>query len=156
HADQALRLLADATSDERDVLGAIGYQDNDTVLHTDATLLPQRRRAWAAWNAIVPKEPGDACTVSYCMNLLQSLDARQPIVVSLNSTERIAPEKILRRMRYHHPVYTRASVRAQRRKAQIQGVRRTWFAGAYWGWGFHEDGMRSGVEVANALGVRWP
>jgi hypothetical protein len=156
HSDQALRLLADAGDRERDILGAFGYQENDTVLHTDATLLPRRRRAWAAWNAIVPRAPDGECTVSYCMNLLQSLDAQEPIIVSLNSTARIAPDRILRRMRYHHPLYTHAAVRAQRRKHEIQGMRRTWFAGAYWGWGFHEDGMRSAVDVANGLGVCWP
>lgn len=155
HGDQALRLLGDASDRERDILGAIRYQANDTVLHTDATLLPSRRRAWAAWNALVPATPSAHCTVSYCMNLLQSLDAREPIVVSLNNTTRIAPERILRRMRYEHPVYTHAAVRSQRRKAEIQGVNRTWFAGAYWGWGFHEDGMRSAVDVAAGLGVRW-
>jgi len=156
HSDQALSLLKDARERERDILGAITWQANDTVLHTDAGVLPKRRKAWAAWNALVPAAPGGHCTVSYCMNLLQSLDAPEPIVVSLNATARIAPEKILQRMRYEHPVYTRAAVRAQARKHEIQGVDRTWFAGAYWGWGFHEDGMRSAVEVANGLGVRWP
>lgn len=155
HSDQALALLQDASDREREILGAIDYQDNDTVLHTDAGVLPRRRRAWAAWNALVPREPGDQCTASYCMNLLQSLDAREPIVVSLNSTARIAPERILRRVRYQHPVYTHAAVRAQRRKCEIQGVANTWFAGAYWGWGFHEDGMRSAVEVAERLGAPW-
>ncbi|HSE12894.1 MAG TPA: FAD-dependent oxidoreductase [Rudaea sp.] len=156
HSDQALALLPDARENERDILGAIRYQANDTVLHTDAAVLPRRRKAWAAWNALVPAEPGEQCTVSYCMNLLQSLDAPEPIVVSLNSTARIAPDKVLRRVRYAHPVYSHAAVRAQSRKREIQGVDRTWFAGAYWGWGFHEDGMRSAVDVANGLGVRWP
>src|SRR5450432_917407 len=156
HSDQALALLADPGERERDILGLMTFQENDTVLHTDATMLPHRRRAWAAWNALVPKDTSEQCTVSYCMNLLQSLDAPEPIIVTLNRTAQIAPEKILRRMRYHHPAYTRASVAAQERKAEIQGARRTWFAGAYWGWGFHEDGMRSAVDVANALGVRWP
>jgi predicted NAD/FAD-binding protein len=156
HSDQALALLGDAGERERDILGAIAYQANDTVLHTDASLLPRKRKAWAAWNALVPAAPSEQCTVSYCMNHLQSLDAREPIVVTLNRTARIAPEKILRRMRYHHPVHTHAAVRAQQRKHEIQGVNRTWFAGAYWGWGFHEDGMRSGVDVAKALGVQWP
>jgi len=156
HSDQALALLGDASERERAILGAMPYQVNDTVLHTDATLLPSRRRAWAAWNALVPKQPGEHCTVSYCMNLLQSLDAPQPLIVTLNRTAQIAPAKILKRMRYHHPLYTPASVAARARKAEIQGVNRTWFAGAYWGWGFHEDGMRSAVDVANALGVRWP
>jgi len=156
HSDEALALLADASARERDILGAMPYQANDTVLHTDARLLPTRRRAWAAWNALVPRDPSDQCTVSYCMNLLQSLDAPQPLIVTLNRTAEIAPEKILRRMTYHHPVYSPASVAAQQRKAEIQGAQRTWFAGAYWGWGFHEDGMRSAVEVARALGARWP
>jgi predicted NAD/FAD-binding protein len=156
HSDQALGLLGDPTEREREILGAMPYQENDTALHTDASLLPRRRRAWAAWNAIVPTDAGEQCTVSYCMNLLQSLDCPEPIVVTLNRTAQIAPQKILKRLRYHHPVYTQASVAAQQRKAEIQGTNRTWFAGAYWGWGFHEDGMRSAVDVANGLGVRWP
>jgi predicted NAD/FAD-binding protein len=156
HSDQALRLLSDAGEQERGILGAMPYQANETVLHTDASLLPRRRKAWAAWNAYVPGAPGDVCTVSYCMNLLQGLDAPEPFVVTLNRTDAIDPAKILRRMQYHHPVYSHASVAAQARKAEIQGRRRTWFAGAYWGWGFHEDGMRSAVDVARALGVEWP
>jgi predicted NAD/FAD-binding protein len=155
HSDQALALLGDASERERAILGAMPYQENDTVLHTDARLLPRRRRAWAAWNAIVPRDASEHCTVSYCMNLLQSLDCAEPIVVTLNRTAQIAPQKILKRLRYHHPVHTQASVAAQQRKAEIQGANRTWFAGAYWGWGFHEDGMRSAVEVASGLGVRW-
>ena len=156
HSDQALSLLKDARERERDILGAITWQSNDTVLHTDASVLPKRRKAWAAWNALVPAAPNGECTVSYCMNLLQSLDTPEPIVVSLNTTARIAPDKVLRRMRYEHPVYTHAAMRAQTRKHEIQGVDRTWFAGAYWGWGFHEDGMRSAVDVASRFGVRWP
>ena len=156
HSDQALALLDDTSEREREILGAMTFQENDTVLHTDAALLPRRRRAWAAWNALVPKDASEHCTVSYCMNLLQSLDAPDPIVVTLNRTAHIAPEKILKRARYRHPVYTQASVAAQTRKAEIQGINNTWFAGAYWGWGFHEDGMRSAVDAANALGVRWP
>lgn len=155
HSDQALGLLGDASEREREILGVMPYQENDTVLHTDARLLPRRQRAWAAWNAIVPRDASEDCTVSYCMNLLQSLDCPEPIVVTLNRTAQIAPQKILKRLRYHHPVYTQASVAAQKRKAEIQGTNRTWFAGAYWGWGFHEDGMRSAAEVANGLGVRW-
>jgi predicted NAD/FAD-binding protein len=156
HSDQALALLGNASEREREILGAMPYQENDTVLHTDASLLPRRRRAWAAWNAIVPRDASEQCTVSYCMNQLQSLDCAEPIVVTLNRTAQIAQQKILKRLHYHHPVYTQASVAAQQRKAEIQGTSRTWFAGAYWGWGFHEDGMRSAVDVANGLGVRWP
>lgn len=156
HSDQALTLLADADETERSILGAIPYQANDTVLHTDARLLPVRRKAWAAWNAWLPRDPGEACTISYCMNLLQGIESPEPFVVTLNRSAAIDPDKVLSRMRYHHPVYSHASVAAQARKAEIQGRRRTWFAGAYWGWGFHEDGMRSAVEVAAAHGVRWP
>jgi predicted NAD/FAD-binding protein len=155
HSDQALQLLGDASDAERSVLGAIAYQANDTVLHTDARLLPRNPKAWAAWNALVPRKADDVCTVSYCMNLLQGLDAPEPLIVTLNRTDRIDPSRILRRMRYQHPVYSHASVAAQTRRAEIQGQRHTWFAGAYWGWGFHEDGMRSAVDVANALGANW-
>ena len=156
HSDQALALLGDASDAERDVLGAIAYQPNDVVLHTDASLLPRHRKAWAAWNAFVPGTPGAPCTVSYCMNLLQGLRSPEPFVVTLNRSEAIDPAKVLRRLHYHHPVYDAASVAAQQRKAAIQGHNHTWFAGAYWGWGFHEDGMRSAVEVAAGLGVAWP
>lgn len=152
HADQSLAMLADASAAEQEVLGSIAYQINETVLHTDASLLPQNRRAWAAWNALIPSSNAEQCTVSYCMNLLQGLRSAPPVIVTLNCTQAIAPDKILRRMQYHHPIYSHRSVQAQARRAQIQGRRGTWFAGAYWGWGFHEDGLRSAVEVCHALG----
>jgi predicted NAD/FAD-binding protein len=155
HADDALALLADPDDTERAVLGAFAFQDNDTVLHTDARMLPSRRAAWAAWNAYVPAAPEAPCTVSYCMNLLQSLDAPEPFVVTLNRSADIDPAKVLARMRYRHPVTTHASVAAQGRRAEVQGRRATWFCGAYWGFGFHEDGLRSGVDVARALGADW-
>ena len=137
------------------VPGVIPYQSNETVLHTDATLLPRHRKAWAAWNAYLPADSAQSCTVSYCMNLLQGLPMDTPLVVTLNRTADIDPARILVRRTYHHPVYRAAAVAAQARKHEIQGIHRTWFAGAYWGWGFHEDGIRSGVEVAQALGVSW-
>ncbi|HEU4664378.1 MAG TPA: FAD-dependent oxidoreductase [Dokdonella sp.] len=155
HSDQALAVLDDADERERDILESIRYQPNDVVLHTDARVLPRQRKAWAAWNAEVPADARAPCTVSYCMNLLQRLDAPVPLIVSLNREAEIDPALVLRRMRYQHPVFTQAAIAAQKRKAEIQGMRRTWFAGAYWGWGFHEDGMRSAVEVARAFGVRW-
>ena len=151
HSDDTLRLLHDADDRERDILGAIRYQSNDTVLHTDARLLPRRRKAWAAWNAHVPRDPAAPCTVSYCMNLLQGIASPEPFVVTLNRSDAIDPARILRRMHYRHPVYDHAMVAAQRRKAEIQGQRRTWFAGAYWGWGFHEDGIRSARELVTAF-----
>jgi predicted NAD/FAD-binding protein len=156
HSDQALELLNTPTRAEREVLGAIGYQPNRVILHTDASVMPQRRRAWAAWNALIPREPGTACTVSYWMNRLQGIDSAEPLIVTLNPTGPIDAAKVLRSLQYAHPVYTHASVAARARKAEIQGASRAWFAGAYWGWGFHEDGMRSAVEVAAALEVPWP
>jgi len=155
HSDQALALLTDADAREREILGALTYQANDTVLHTDTSLLPRSQKAWAAWNVTVQKDRAQGCTVSYCMNLLQGISAPQTFIVTLNRTHAIDPSKILRRMSYHHPVYTHVSVAAQKRRGEIQGRRRTWFAGAYWGWGFHEDGMRSAVDVAAALGTHW-
>ncbi|WP_158884791.1 FAD-dependent oxidoreductase [Rhodanobacter sp. L36] len=156
HSDQSLALLSDASEREHTILGAIPYQANDTVLHTDASVLPVRRKAWAAWNAWLPSDRDEACTVSYCMNILQNIESPEPFVVTLNRTAAIDPDKVLARMRYHHPIYNRGSVAAQSRRHEIQGQRRTWFAGAYWGWGFHEDGIRSAVEVARALGIHWP
>jgi uncharacterized protein len=155
HSDQALALLSDADAREQEILGAIAYQPNEVVLHTDARLLPRSRKAWAAWNAYVPAEPDAACSVSYCMNLLQGVTSPAPFVVTLNRTQAIDPRTILARRHYAHPVYSHAAVAAQARKGEIQGRRRTWFAGAYWGWGFHEDGLRSAVEVVRELGVSW-
>ena len=155
HADQALALLGDADATEREVLGAIPFQRNDVVLHTDRRMLPTRRKAWAAWNAFVPADPAAECSVSYCMNLLQGFDSPEPFVVTLNRTADIDPATIIARMAYQHPVYTHASVAAQARRSEVNGRRHTWFAGAWWGFGFHEDGMRSGAEAAAALGVSW-
>ena len=151
HSDQALALLSDADACERSVLGAIGYQPNEVVLHTDARLLPRNRKAWAAWNAHVPRDPMAPCSVSYCMNLLQGIDTPTPLVVTLNRTEAIDPAKVLRTLHYAHPVHDHDMVRAQARWTEVQGRRRTWFAGAYWGWGFHEDGIRSARRVVDAL-----
>ena len=155
HADDALTMLDDASDAERAILGDLGYQDNDTVLHTDTSVLPENRKAWAAWNAYIPANRDAPCSVSYWMNALQSIESSEPLIVSLNRTAHIDPSKILRRMNYRHPVQTRASANARQRKAEIQGQRSTWFAGAYWGFGFHEDGLRSAHEIASALGVAW-
>ena len=111
-------------------------------------LLPENRRAWAAWNAYIPANRDAPCSVSYWMNDLQSIESSEPLIVSLNRTAQIDPTKILRRMNYRHPVQTQASANARRRKAEIQGQRGTWFAGAYWG-------LRSAHEIASALGVAW-
>jgi predicted NAD/FAD-binding protein len=155
HSNQALALLGDASETETSILGAIPYQNNDVVLHTDARLLPSRKKLWAAWNAYVPAQPGAACTVSYCMNILQALDTPKPLIVTLNRSADIDPNKIIATMKYQHPVYTSASINAQNRRVAINGLRRTWFTGAYWRYGFHEDGLRSAVSVAKALDVEW-
>jgi predicted NAD/FAD-binding protein len=156
HSDQALALLSDATSREREILGSIRYQSNEAVLHTDAAVLPSRRAAWAAWNVLVKAGEPNRYIVSYCMNLLQGLTVQQPVIVSLNARDQIDSARVLRRMTYEHPIFSRAAVAAQKRKAEIQGVSRTWYAGAYWGWGFHEDGLRSAVAIAWAFDVNWP
>jgi predicted NAD/FAD-binding protein len=153
HADQTLAVLADATDAERDVLGAVPYQPNEAVLHTDERLLPRRRRAWASWNFHLLERPSGLPTVTYHMNRLQSLTADREFCVTLNHTDAIDPAKIIRRIRYAHPVYTPQGVAAQRRWAEISARGRTHFCGAYWGWGFHEDGATSGARAAQALGA---
>ncbi|ARF60834.1 amine oxidase [Streptomyces violaceoruber] len=156
HPDQALRLLADPTDAERTVLGAFRYSRNPTLLHTDTTLLPRARGARASWNYLMPSCAADAdhVTVSYDMNRLQRLDAPDSFVVTLNGSGRVDPASVRARMVYEHPVYTPESVAAQARLPALTGPV-TAYAGAYHGWGFHEDGCRSGVEAAAALGVAW-
>jgi predicted NAD/FAD-binding protein len=153
HSDQALRLLADASALEAKVLGSIGYWENDVVLHTDASLMPHRRRAWASWNYRVPRERRDRVIVSYDMNRLQGIESRHPLLVTLNAAERIAPECVLRRFVYHHPVLGTEAIAAQKLHGEISGVGRTHFCGAYWGYGFHEDGVNSALAVCARFGV---
>lgn len=156
HPDQALRLLADPTDDERQVLGAFRYSRNATLLHTDTGVLPRARRARASWNLTMPSCAANAgrVRVSYDMNRLQRLDAPENFVVSLNAADHVDQGRVLARMTYEHPVYTPESVAAQRRLPALSGSV-TAYAGAYHGWGFHEDGCRSGVDAAAALGVTW-
>jgi predicted NAD/FAD-binding protein len=154
HSDQALALLADPTPQEREVLGAIPYQANEAVLHTDATLLPRRRAARAAWNFHLLPTPPPRTTVTYYMNHLQRLRADRDFCVTLNRTEAIDPAKIIRRFTYAHPVYTPCGIAAQARQAAISGPeRRTHYCGAYWGWGFHEDGVTSALRACAPFGV---
>ena len=152
HSDQALAMLADATPREHEILGAIPYQPNEAVLHTDARLLPRRRRAWASWNYHLLDEPTDRPAVTYHMNRLQSLRTDRELCVTLNRTAAIDPARVIRTIAYAHPVYTSAGQAAQLRHAEVSGVGRTHFCGAYWGWGFHEDGVASAVRVAERLG----
>jgi uncharacterized protein len=154
HSDQALAMLADASSLEREVLAAIPYQVNEAVLHTDVRMLPRRPRAWASWNYHWAPEPSPRATVTYHMNRLQSLHAEREFCVTLNRTEAIDPERVIRRIEYAHPVFTADGVTAQRRFDHVSGADRVHFCGAYWGWGFHEDGVRSALRVAERFGAR--
>jgi predicted NAD/FAD-binding protein len=154
HSDQALALLEDATDREHEILGAIPYQPNEAVLHTDRALLPRRRRAWASWNYHLLPEPTGMTTVTYHMNRLQALEADREFCVTLNRTDAIDPAKVLRTISYAHPVFTPAGARAQARHDEISGRNRTHYAGAYWRWGFHEDGVASAVRVAERFGGR--
>jgi predicted NAD/FAD-binding protein len=154
HSNQALSLLADATGSEHEILGSIPYQPNEAVVHTDTRMLPRRRRAWASWNYHLLDQPGDRTTVTYHMNRLQSLTSRVQLCVTLNRTSEIDPDKVLRRITYEHPVFTREGVKAQQRMQEISGRNRTSYCGAYWGWGFHEDGVASALRAAARFGGR--
>jgi predicted NAD/FAD-binding protein len=152
HSDQALGLLADASDSEHELLGAIPYQRNEAVLHTDVRMLPRRRRAWASWNYHLEQLPGPQTTVTYHMNRLQSLQAEREFCVTLNRTGEIDPRQVIRTIAYAHPVFTTAGVQAQARVAEISGRNRTHFCGAYWGWGFHEDAVVSALRVGRHFG----
>lgn len=155
HSDQALAMLADPSERESALLGAIPYQRNEAVLHTDSSLLPRRRQARAAWNFHLLREPKAVSTVTYYMNHLQRLHADRDFCVTLNRSDAIDPAKVIRRIEYAHPVYTLAGIDAQREHASIGGLaRRTHFCGAYWGWGFHEDGVRSAMRACEPFGVK--
>jgi uncharacterized protein len=156
HADQALGLLTDPSAAEAEILGAFPYQPNEAVLHTDRALLPRRRAAWAAWNYHLLAEPRGRCAVTYYMNHLQSLEADRPFCVTLNRTAAIAPEHVIRVIPYAHPVFTREAMAAQRRHAEISGVSRTHYCGAYWHWGFHEDGVVSAHDAVARMRERVP
>jgi predicted NAD/FAD-binding protein len=153
HSDQALAMLADPSRAEAELLGAIPYQANEVVLHTDASLLPRRPRARASWNFHLQDEPADRTTVTYHMNRLQSLDTERDYCVTLNRTEAIDPERIVTVGEFAHPVFSHKALAAQRRWAEISGVRRTHYCGAYWGYGFHEDGVQSAARVCERFGA---
>jgi predicted NAD/FAD-binding protein len=148
HSDQALELLEEPTAAEREVLGAIPYQRNTAVLHTDASVMPRRRRAWAAWNYHLPRDPQRHVSVTYNMNILQGLNTRETYCVTLNNEDIIAPDRVIRRIDYDHPVYSREGVMAQARHAELNSDR-TFYCGAYWRNGFHEDGVVSALEAVS-------
>ena len=150
HSNEALAMLGDPTEDERSILGALPYRDNEVILHTDARLLPKNQRAWSSWNYRLKPGNGRA-TVTYNMNILQGLDAPETFCVTLNDTASINPHRILGRFNYAHPQFTLAGMQAQQRWGDINGRNGTWFCGAYWQNGFHEDGLSSGLRVAESL-----
>ncbi len=179
HSDQVLQMLEQPSAAEQAVLGDLQFQTNHITLHTDTTIMPKAKLAWAAWNAHLGESSSSAergrtrsessssaergrtepdaqkCTVTYWMNLLQSIDAPVDFLVSLNCQARIDPAKVLKQIVYQHPVYSHRTVAAQAARSAINGYQRSYFCGAYWGFGFHEDGLRSAVEAAAMLGINW-
>ncbi|MGB5592047.1 MAG: FAD-dependent oxidoreductase [Gammaproteobacteria bacterium] len=147
HSDQALAMLADPSQQEREVLGAISYQKNEAVLHTDAKLMPKRKLAWAAWNYHLLDREQDQVALTYNMNILQGLDAPCQFCVTLNNTAAIDPDRIIRTISYDHPVLSNEAVAAQQRHGEINGAKHTYFCGAYWRFGFHEDGVVSALTA---------
>lgn len=153
HSDQSLTLLRDASADEHDVLSAVRYQDNDVVLHTDVAVMPDNKRAWASWNYFLTEDRGGLPRLTYDMNRLMGIAGDTRFLVSLNDTDRIDTARILGRFSYAHPIFTSAAAHAQTQWSLINGVQRTWFCGAWWGKGFHEDGVVSALRVSEALTV---
>jgi predicted NAD/FAD-binding protein len=153
HADQALRLLADADANERTVLSSFKYSDNRALLHRDSALMPRRRSAWASWNYVGRGRASAPLCVTYWMNRLQNLPLPSPVFVTLNPDREIAREKVLAAFTYRHPQFDAAAIAAQGRLWHLQGSRRTWFCGSYFGYGFHEDALQSGLAVAESIGM---
>ena len=153
HSDQALEMLMDPTTKEREILSSIPYQENIALLHTDTSVLPRRKKVWASWNSNIPLNKERPVSLTYNMNMLQSIESPQTICVSLNMEERINPEKVLKRIVYNHPLYTNKTVTSQNRKHEISGLNNTFYAGAYWKYGFHEDGVKSALDVCKNFGV---
>ncbi len=152
HSDQALAMLADPSDSEKEILGAIPYQDNHAVLHSDESVLPRKKAAWASWNYHIPEDEMARVALTYDMNILQSLSAPAEYCVTLNLPATIDPAKKIKEMHYHHPVYNPTSLAARNRHEEINGVKQTYFCGAYWGYGFHEDGVNSALVVAKHFG----
>lgn len=153
HADQTLRILKDATETERDVLAEFPYQPNEAVLHTDTGMLPSRRRAWASWNYHTAASTEHVASLTYDLSRLQSHKSATPILLTLNGSDRIEPSKVIRKLKYDHPHYSPTSLVAQARHSEISGAGRTHFCGAYWGFGFHEDGLNSALAVGRSFGI---
>jgi predicted NAD/FAD-binding protein len=152
HSDQALALLSDASNSEKEILNAIPYQENLAVLHTDSSLLPALSSIWSSWNYLIPKEDSGRACLTYDMNILQSITSSEEFCVTLNREEYIDADNEIGRYLYHHPVFTKDAIAAQKRHGEISGQNRTHFCGAYWGYGFHEDGVKSALAACTYFG----
>jgi len=152
HSDQALALLSDASGAEKEILGSIPYQENLAILHTDSSVLPTLRNIWSSWNYLIPKEDSGRACLTYDMNILQSITSFEEFCVTLNREEYIEADKKIGQYLYHHPVFTKDAIAAQKRHSEISGQNRTHFCGAYWGYGFHEDGVKSALAACTYFG----
>ena len=154
HSDQALGMLKDPTEKEKDILSSIPYQKNEVLLHTDSSVLPKRKLAWASWNYQLDSNPESPVVLTYNMNILQSLDCDETFCVTLNDHQSVDKSKVLKKITYHHPLFTVKGIEAQKRKLEISGVNNTYYCGAYWHNGFHEDGVASAIEVCEHFGEK--
>ena len=154
HSDQALGMLKDPTEKEKDILSSIPYQKNEVLLHTDSSVLPKRKLAWASWNYQLDSNPESPVVLTYNMNILQSLDCDETFCVTLNDHQSVDKSKVLKKITYHHPLFNVKGIEAQKRKLEISGVNNTYYCGAYWHNGFHEDGVASAIEVCKHFGEK--
>jgi len=155
HSDQALELLSDSTDAENQILGSIKYQKNSALIHTDKSILPKRKIAWSSWNYLLNESSDNLVTLTYNMNILQTLKSKKVYCVTLNNTTSIDESKIIKKIIYHHPLFDLESVKAQNQKNKICGSNNTYFCGAYWGYGFHEDGVNSALDVCKKFGIEF-
>ncbi|MAZ60780.1 MAG: FAD-dependent oxidoreductase [Candidatus Marinimicrobia bacterium] len=152
HSDQSLRLLQDYSNDEKNILSKIKYQKNTALIHTDTSILPKRKNAWSSWNYLLNKDD-DTVTLTYNMNILQSLNASKTYCVTINDCDLVDKDKIIKKINYEHPLFTKDTIESQNNKNLINGVNNTYFCGAYWGNGFHEDGVNSALDVCKKFGM---
>ena len=154
HSDQALAILEDPSSAEKDILGSITYQKNKVLLHIDSSVLPRRKLAWASWNYQLDSDPNSPVILTYNMNILQTIEANKTFCVTLNDIDSVNENKILKKITYHHPLFTVKAIEAQKRKSEISGINNTYYCGAYWRNGFHEDGVMSALDVCSFFGEK--
>jgi predicted NAD/FAD-binding protein len=155
HSDQALNILKNPTSEEVKILSSLPYQKNEVLIHTDESILPKRKLAWASWNYSLDSNFNNPVALTYNMNILQSLNCEKTFCVTLNNHSLINPNKVIKKVTYSHPLFTAAGIKAQREKHKISGKNNTYFCGAYWRNGFHEDGVVSAIDVAEQFGVEF-